>query len=584
MRAAASIAIALTTVACAAVAATASVPPPEIVFASDRAIGLGAHALLDVDIAAGGAVHAAPLPISSEWARAPDGRIAVIYYSAAGIARLELRDQADVPGTVLLELPGTVEAPAFSPDGAAIAFDVLSSGYHLWVVRTDGSGAREVIAHAHAPVWSPDGNRLLYRTGDGLGVVGVDGSAPTRIVQTGVRGVWSPDGTRIAYEHDGRVAVIRADGTGVRVVGLGYAPSFSPDGRQVAFVQLARQQLTTVIARLDGTIVQQFPGGGEEPPAWSPDGRLLAYVGLANGVPQLFVADLRTKALRQLTHEPPWAQFRELSWSGDGRSVWAELWVPQNDLELYTMASDGSGLRALTHDSVDERDPSWSPDGRRVAYTRNRTRTGSRADLWVMNADGGDARRLTRSPYIDTGAAWSPDGRRIVFARWFRDNSSALWVVRADGSGLRRLTSLGGRSADPAFSPDGRLIAFSSTWRSLDGKLTVVSSDGASPRRIPVGLSSAGAPAWSPDGSRLAFIGSADEEHGPQLYVVPAGGGLPTPIAEEVGDSVPAWSPDGTQLLYAGTSRGLWLADVGGGGTVALLDDYSRDVDPDWRR
>ena len=66
--------------------------------------------------------------------------------------------------------------------------------------------------------------------------------------------------------------------------------------------------------------------------------------------------------------------------------------------------------------------------------------------------------------------------------------------------------------------------------------------------------------------------------------VVPAGGGLPTPIAEEVGDSVPAWSPDGTQLLYAGTSRGLWLADVGGGGTVALLDDYSRDVDPDWRR
>ena len=104
-------------------------------------------------------------------------------------------------------------------------------------------------------------------------------------------------------------------------------------------------------------------------------------------------------------------------------------------------ARDGSGLMRLTVDPENGMYPSWSPDGKRLAFMSWRN---GRTELFVMNADGSDQRKLLtmeRGDAIDP--RWSPDGSRIVFVQMpvgMNGQERAIHVVNADGTGLRRLS------------------------------------------------------------------------------------------------------------------------------------------------
>ena len=124
-------------------------------------------------------------------------------------------------------------------------------------------------------------------------------------------------------------------------------------------------------------------------------------------------------------------------------------------------------IRRLTHSASDnDRFPTWSPDGRHIAFSS--WRDGDDYEIYVMEADGSNPRRLT----TDSGFSptWSPDGRYIAFSSW-RDGYSEIYVMDADGSNPRRLTDRSGDNYSPTWSPDGRYIAFSSpataTMRSM---------------------------------------------------------------------------------------------------------------------
>ena len=80
--------------------------------------------------------------------------------------------------------------------------------------------------------------------------------------------------------------------------------------------------------------------------------------------------------------------------------------------DIYTMASDGSDLRQLTHSQGNDTWPSWSPDGKRIAFVSNREGT---PNLFVMNEDGGHMTRLCTLVHAGGFPSWSPDGRKIAF-------------------------------------------------------------------------------------------------------------------------------------------------------------------------
>jgi TolB protein len=150
---------------------------------------------------------------------------------------------------------------------------------------------------------------------------------------------------------------------------------------------------------------------------------------------------------------------------------------------------------------VDEQfnvDPSWSPDGRRIAFAKG----GS--EIYTMNVDGTGLTRLTDNPGHDNRPTWSPDGSRIAFASQRNGDDYQIYVMNADGTGLARLTFGPGQAVSPVWSPDGTNIAF---WRLYNGgaHLFVVTPDASGLLHLGAIEGHASGPSWSPDGSWIAF-------------------------------------------------------------------------------
>ena len=146
------------------------------------------------------------------------------------------------------------------------------------------------------------------------------------------------------------------------------------------------------------------------------------------------------------------------------------------------MRADGSQVVRLTDNTVLDLEPSWSPDGRRLAFFTGRD---GNNEVYVMNADGSLPLNLTRNPMADTHPAWSPDGRRIAFVS-VRDGDGEIFVMNANGSSVRQLTSNDVADATPAWSPDSKRIVYS---RFLGGganfDLYVIGADGRGARLTP---------------------------------------------------------------------------------------------------
>jgi Tol biopolymer transport system component len=226
--------------------------------------------------------------------------------------------------------------------------------------------------------------------------------------------------------------------------------------------------------------------------AWSPDGRRIAISAIAEGDhdPEIFVTAPDGTGLRRLTDNH--LADRQLTWAPDGRQL-AFASARTGLFQIYSMRADGTRQRRLSHQAEDCETPAWSPNGRWIVFS-------CQLGYWKlvrMRPDGSAERRLLPGyPLTETSPSWTPDGL-IIFSRGAkRAQGRGIFTVRTDGSGLRRLRPAGG---DPAVSPDGRLVAFSWTPDGANQELFVMGRGGNAARQI---TATNGVMEWSPDWQR----------------------------------------------------------------------------------
>jgi TolB protein len=250
-------------------------------------------------------------------------------------------------------------------------------------------------------------------------------------------------------------------------------------------------------------------------PVWSPDGAQLVFARHGEDAIFLYLLDTATGQEQRLT-DRKYPEY-DAVFSPDGKHLLLAIdnaTPNQGDIDVHqlTLADKKLTPIAVTEGNLSHEEwPSWSPDGKRIAFTS--TRDGN-PELYVADADGKNRVRLTSDPAIDAHPCWSPDGRTIVFAtnRW---GDLELALIEADGSRLRRFTEGPGLDDYPAYSPDGTRIAFTSN---RGGALDIVVADVATGTVTHLTRDDAidNFPSWTPDG-RITFVSNRGD--GFDVYV-----------------------------------------------------------------
>lgn len=318
-----------------------------------------------------------------------------------------------------------------------------------------------------------------------------------------------------------------------------------PGRKNVALASAALIILVGVVAivssRSDETDGKR-PSDGKSPAPPRPDGHP-SFV--PSGSTNIYAIDVATRALEQLTRNDDEQFASEPVWSASAGIAFSEASSPEESAELLLINPDGSGRRKVPTRVSGLFQPSWAPDGRKLAVTR----FGS--GIHVLDVRTGSVRRLKRTSEVDDAPVWSPDGKTIVFQRRVTGTNWELYRIDPTGRGLRRLTRDPLQQINPAWSPDGSRLAFAEQQKTGNWAISSMKIDGSERKLLTDRRLSSQDPSWSPDGKKIALIlqeGSRDS-----IAVIDAVGGRPVRITPRslVAPTNPSWSPDSKRIAFA---------------------------------
>ena len=390
---------------------------------------------------------------------------------------------------------------------------------------TAGSDADDI-----QPVYSPDGQRILFRSerdGGGLFLMAATGEPVTRVSDIGWDPAWSPDGRQIVC------STARVESTTVRLPaselwivdvqnghkrrlldGPAYQPQWSPSGKRIAFFgpdAMGQRDLWTVAATGGDMVRVTTNRYVDWNPVWSADGRFLYFLSDRDGTMNGWRVRNDETTGRPLDEPRPFtlpaANVMFLARAaGSDALTWSSRYGG-GMIQRYALdAARGTVLGkpvSITSPSRSLVEPEISPDGTLLVAN---TRGEARDDIVILRADGTEVRALTEDEPRDRSPRWSPDGRRVAF--WSdRNGGTAIFVVSSDGSRLGQVTGAEAHhSCCAVWSPDGRdpaYLARDLTIHAIDLTKPVDSSRDRVLARLPQGVWFEPV-SWSPDGKRLA--------------------------------------------------------------------------------
>ncbi len=324
--------------------------------------------------------------------------------------------------------------PDWSPDGSQIAY-VGDDGRGLFVIDPDGKNRRQIVENLwiQDPEWSSDGSQIAFASAHGgwfLYVVDSDGSDLRQLLATPSLNplslLWSPDGSHIAFDNsvDHRWQVFVVDVSSAQFWQVTQNASnqlhfmWSPDGSRIAFNGTSEELRNgSSVLRHGAFVVDKFGGdlqrltnaNGGRDPVWSPDGSLIAFTQYEpGGLGDLFVSDAIGRNLRQLTDGSDGVY--GLTWSPDGSKI-AFTSVTEGGWEIFVVVVDEADLRRLTHDKHEAvTDPVWSPDSGYLAFGHIPAGEGSQEswEIAVVKVDDGNVVQITDNQHEDWGPIWLP--------------------------------------------------------------------------------------------------------------------------------------------------------------------------------
>lgn len=486
--------------------------------------------------------------LSPGWS--PDGKVLLAWDSSVVKA-------FSASGTPLWSIPGAggpapwPEHWSWSPQGLlALAMVRYDGGHVSW------RGLRVVDERGHLlfavrggvtgqPAWSANGSRLAAVIGHRLEVLTASGGRALSLRLTALHGCRD-----VVWASSSRVVVGSFDRSG----------GFNPPKCRAMGVDLRTRKLSSVSKFWFG----RRSADGKAAAFASQTGGQIA-IGAASTSHDLRKTYARVHACRDGFILSP-APVTSLQFVGRSRSLVFVSYCPAPPTDLYSVGSDGSGLRQITT-GAEITDPALSPDGSEIAYSAsNAIGVLDSADGQVALTTPNVCNALAGETYTtpDGSPTWSPDGRTILFSREDCEYTQSLYTIPASGGTPQKL---GLNGDDPAWGPSR--IAY------VDEGIWTANPDGTDP----VQLAAAGAhPAWSLDG-RLAYLTSSNDT----TVVV---GSIQTPLPFADVRSL-AWSPDGARFVVsARTTRSgpfdVYTVNTNGTNPIRLTQNYDT-IAASWR-